>query len=125
MRVLLVNVAPALAEPIMHGVSAAGGLADRVANSRQSCQRLRKCRYDAAIIKLRPALPHALTAMRRLRRYAHDAGILALVPRALVPQSVGIVEQGANDWVAAPFPVDEVLTRLHALPLRRLPRSLL
>jgi DNA-binding response OmpR family regulator len=119
MHVLFVGVAPRHRTPIRHGLDARGGIADIAGDSAEAYRLLTESDYDAILLGLSARPDDDVTAIRRWRNHTRDIGILALLPRPDVTRIVQVIEDGADDCMAVPFHLDELLARLLALGRRR------
>jgi two-component system OmpR family response regulator len=83
-----------------------GGRADFLAQTEQ---------YDAVVLDL--GLPEAdgLTLLRRWRRAGLKVPVLVLTARGSWHEKVQGIDGGADDYVAKPFQMEEVLARVRAL----------
>jgi DNA-binding response OmpR family regulator len=119
MRVLLVSLPRPQADPIAERLSESGGVGDMAANSSEGYRRAKKTDYDAVLLGLAPPPTDDVSVVRRWRRQCVNTGILALTPRPDVAQTIRAIDSGADDCVAVPFHVDEVVARLRALARRQ------
>ena len=79
---------------------------------------LRESEYDLIVLDV--MMPHldGLETCRRIRAGGDDVPILMLTARTAVDDRVEGLDAGADDYVAKPFALDELLARIRAL-LRR------
>ncbi|MFN0090143.1 MAG: response regulator transcription factor [Acidimicrobiales bacterium] len=73
---------------------------------------------DAILLDVMMPGVDGLSVCRRLRAQGNRTPILILTARAEVPDRVSGLDAGADDYLAKPFALDELLARLRAL-LRR------
>jgi two-component system response regulator MprA len=80
-------------------------------------------RDDPALLIVDVAMPHVdgLTVVRALRAQADHRPVLVLTARAEVSDRVAGLDAGADDYLAKPFALDELLARMRALLRRRSP----
>ena len=72
-------------------------------------------RYDAVILDLGLPKVDGLTLVRRWRESGLDVPVLVLTARGSWHEKVQGIDSGADDYVAKPFRLEEVLARLRAL----------
>jgi two-component system response regulator MprA len=76
---------------------------------------------DAAVLDVMMPPPDGLEVCRRLRAADNMIPILMLTAKREVSDRVAGLDAGADDYLAKPFALDELLARLRAL-LRRVPK---
>jgi len=76
---------------------------------------------DAVILDVMMPLVDGLSACRRLRARGDRTPVLMLTARVEVEDRVAGLDAGADDYLAKPFALDELLARLRALLRRSLP----
>jgi two-component system, OmpR family, response regulator len=74
---------------------------------------------DAMVLDLMLPGISGLDVCRRLRAEGSDVPILMLTARGAVPERVGGLEAGADDYLVKPFALEELAARLHAIARRR------
>jgi two-component system OmpR family response regulator len=72
-------------------------------------------RYDAIVLDLGLPKVDGLTVLRRWRDAGVDAPVLVLTARGSWHEKVQGIDGGADDYVAKPFQMEEVLARVRAL----------
>jgi two-component system response regulator MprA len=77
---------------------------------------------DAAVLDVMMPPPDGLEVCRRLRAADNTIPILMLTAKREVSDRVAGLDAGADDYMAKPFALDELLARLRAL-LRRVPTT--
>lgn len=115
MRVLIVDDEPALAEHLSQALSAAGYAVDVARDGERADFVVRTESYDAVLLDL--GLPHidGLTLLRGWRQSGVEVPVLVLTARGTWHETVDGIDAGADDYVAKPFRVEEVLARLRGL----------
>ena len=123
MRVLLVEDNPRLAESLAQGLSGAGVVLDAVADGRHADQLLGYQDYDVVVLDL--ALPGmgGLEVLRRARDRGNDVPVLILTASGETPERVRGLNAGADDYLAKPFELSELVARLRAIARRRVGRA--
>jgi two-component system response regulator MprA len=78
-------------------------------------------RPDAVVLDVMMPVLDGLSACRRLRAGRDRTPVLILTARADVPDRVSGLDAGADDYLAKPFDLEELLARLRALIRRSAP----
>ena len=118
MRILIVEDEAALLESLRAQLVAHGFNVDVAADGEEGLYRGSEYPIDLAIVDLGlPKLP-GLELIRKLRASGKAYPILVLTARDRWQDKVEGLQAGADDYVAKPFAIEEVLARLQAL-LRR------
>lgn len=118
MRVLVVEDEAALRESLRRELVAAGHVVDLAADGEEGLFAGSEYPVDIAIIDLGLPRLSGLEVIRRLRALDRHFPILVLTARDRWQDKVEGLDAGADDYVAKPFHLEEVLARLQAL-LRR------
>ncbi|MCA0304123.1 MAG: response regulator transcription factor [Proteobacteria bacterium] len=118
MRVLLVEDSEELVALLKKGLTQGGFLADAVGTAADADHALSAMRYAAVVLDR--GLPDAdgLSLLRDLRRRGDSTPVLVLTARDGVSDRVTGLREGADDYLAKPFAMEELIARLQAL-LRR------
>lgn len=118
MRVLLVEDSNELLALLKRGLAAGGFDADTVNTAADAAHALATMRY--AVVVLDCGLPDddGLSLLRDMRRRGDRTPVLVLTARDGVSDRVTGLRDGADDYMAKPFAMEELVARLHAL-LRR------
>ena len=118
MRILIVEDETALRDTIVEQLKGAGFNVDAAADGEEGLYCGREYALDLAIIDLGlPKLP-GLELIRRLRAEGRKFPVLILTARDRWSEKVQGFDAGADDYVAKPFHMAEVLARLRALVRR-------
>jgi two-component system, OmpR family, response regulator len=115
MRVLIVEDEPALSEHLAKSIGAAGYAVDTSADGERADFAVRTETYDAVLLDL--GLPHidGLTLLRGWRESGIRVPVLVLTARGSWHETVEGIDSGADDYVAKPFRMEEVVARLRGL----------
>jgi len=118
MRLLLIEDNDRLAEFVVKGLTAAGFTIDRVGRLEDASAAIAAARFDAAVLDL--GLPDGDGGeWLKQRRAAGDSlPVLMLTARAATADKVRGLDAGADDYLAKPFEMVELVARVKAL-LRR------
>jgi two-component system OmpR family response regulator len=117
-RVLVVEDEPRLAAQMTAALEAATYAADWAPDGHHADVLVRTETYDAVVLDL--GLPGAdgLTLLRGWRDAGMSVPVLVLTARSGWSDKVRGIDGGADDYVAKPFRMEEVLARLRALVRR-------
>ncbi|MEV6598600.1 response regulator transcription factor [Actinoplanes sp. NPDC051346] len=117
MRVLLVEDDDSIAEPLTAGLSRYGMTVNRVATGTEALAAPR-----AEMVLLDLGLPDidGIEVCRRLRR-SDDIPLIMLTARGDEADRVIGLELGADDYLAKPFSIRELVARMHAVGRRTRP----
>lgn len=118
MRVLIVEDEPRIAADIRQGLERAGYIADVVADGEAAWFRAETETYDAMVLDLGLPRLDGLGVLRRLRAADVALPVLILTARDGWRERVEGIDAGADDYLAKPFRMEELVARLRAI-LRR------
>ena len=122
MRVLVVEDEPRLSRALAEALGAAGYAVDCAADGERADFLGATELYDAVVLDLGLPEVDGLTVLRRWRDQGLDMPVLVLTARGSWHDKVQGIDSGADDYVAKPFQMEEVLARLRAL-IRRASRQ--
>jgi two-component system OmpR family response regulator len=114
-RVLVVEDEARLAKQLSGALAHAGYAVDCAADGERADFLCQTERYDAAVLDLGLPRIDGLTLLRRWRDAGITLPILVLTARGSWHEKVQGIDGGADDYVAKPFRMEEVLARLRAL----------
>jgi two-component system, OmpR family, response regulator len=114
-RVLVVEDETRLSRQIARALSDAGYAVDCAADGEQADFLAQTEQYDAVVLDLGLPKVDGLTLIRRWRDAGLFAPVLVLTARGSWHEKVQGIDGGADDYVAKPFRMEEVLARLRAL----------
>jgi two-component system OmpR family response regulator len=115
MRVLVVEDEARLAGQISAALGEAGYVVDRAADGDRAEFLGQTEAYDAIVLDLGLPGVDGLTVLRRWREAGRTAPVLVLTARGSWHEKVQGIDSGADDYVAKPFQMEEVVARLRAL----------
>src|SRR5689334_5239305 len=115
MRVLVVEDEPRIASQLTGALSDGGYAVDHAADGERADFLGQTERYDAVVLDLGLPKVDGLTLLRRWRRSGLTLPVLVLTARGSWHEKVQGIDSGADDYVAKPFRMEEVLARLRAL----------
>src|SRR5512145_2338974 len=115
MRILIAEDEVVLAEQLSRSLREAGYAVDHAADGERAEFLGRTEGYDAVILDLGLPKMDGLTILRRWREAGLATPVLVLTARGAWHEKVQGIDGGADDYVAKPFQMEEVLARLRAL----------
>ena len=115
MRILVVDDEPALAEHLSKALGEAGYAVDLAADGERADFAVRTESYDAVLLDLGLPRVDGLTLLRGWRQSGMEVPVLVLTARGSWHETVDGIDAGADDYVAKPFRIEEVLARLRGL----------
>jgi DNA-binding response OmpR family regulator len=118
MRVLVVEDEPEVRDFLLRVLREAAWAADAVGRGKRALESLARSEYDLAIVDV--GLPDfdGFELCRRMRERGDRTPVLLLTARNAVNDRVRGLDAGADDYLAKPFAVEELLARLRALARR-------
>lgn len=123
MRVLVVEDEAAIARQLATALTDAGYAVDSAADGEKAEFLGQTERYDAVVLDLGLPKVDGMSVLRRWREAGMVAPVLILTARDSWHEKVQGIDGGADDYVAKPFQMEEVLARLRALIRRAGGRS--
>ncbi|MBN9310150.1 MAG: response regulator transcription factor [Devosia sp.] len=118
MRILVVEDDDGIAATIRSALELAGFLVEREANGENGWFRGDSEAFDAIILDLGLPVLDGLTVLKRWRKAGVATPIMILTARGNWDERVEGIDAGADDYLAKPFRVEELVARTRAL-LRR------
>jgi two-component system OmpR family response regulator len=117
-RVLVIEDDPRLSEVLARGLSAEGLVVDRVPEGERGLSAVEDVAYDVVILDVGLPDMDGFAVCRALREREVWIPILMLTARTAVADRVDGLDAGADDYLAKPFALEELLARLRALTRR-------
>jgi two-component system OmpR family response regulator len=115
LRILIVEDEPLLSTHLADALSQAGYAPDCARDGEQADLFVHTEAYDAILLDLGLPKIDGLTLLRRWREAGIFTPILILTARGTWHERVQGIDSGADDYVAKPFRIEEILARLRAL----------
>ena len=122
MRILVVEDEAALARQLATALGQAGYAVDCAADGERAHILGHDEEYDAVVLDLGLPKMDGLTVLRRWREAGLAVPVLVLTARGSWHEKVTGIDSGADDYLAKPFRMEELLARLRAL-IRRASRQ--
>lgn len=118
MRILIVEDEPRTAAGLSTGLSAAGFEPEICVNGNEAVEWISTKAYDAVVMDILLPGCDGVAAVKRLRGLSNSTPILLLSALGDVDQRISGLNAGADDYLAKPFSMGEVVARLRALTRR-------
>jgi len=115
MRVLVAEDEPSLAKQLTAALDRAGYAVDHAADGERADLLAHDERYDAVVLDLGLPKLDGLSLLRRWRDAGQTMPVLVLTARGSWHEKVRGIDSGADDYMAKPFRMEELLARLRAL----------
>ncbi len=115
MRVLVVEDEANLREQLAAHLKADGFAVDAAVDGEEGLYYGREYEYDAAVVDLGLPKIDGIEMIKRLRGEQHRFPILVLTARGHWQDKVEGLEAGADDYLAKPFQMEELMARLNAV----------
>jgi len=115
MKILVVEDEERLSRELQRALGEAGYAVDCAADGERAEFLGQTERYDAVVLDLGLPKIDGLTVLRRWRAAGLSVPVLMLTARGSWHEKVQGIDSGADDYVAKPFAMEEVLARLRAL----------
>jgi two-component system response regulator MprA len=117
-RILVVDDDRPVRESLRRSLSFNGYDVELASDGLEALQAVADQRPDAVVLDVMMPRLDGLETCRRLRAAGDDLPVLMLTAREMVSDRVAGLDAGADDYLAKPFALEELLARLRAL-LRR------
>jgi two-component system, OmpR family, response regulator len=114
-RVLVVEDEASLAKQLIAALHQAGYAVDHADDGARADLLRQDERYDAVVLDLGLPQVDGLTLLRRWREAGEAMPVLVLTARGSWHEKVLGIDSGADDYMAKPFRMEELLARLRAL----------
>jgi two-component system, OmpR family, response regulator MprA len=121
--VLVVEDDRAVRDSLERALRLEGYLVDVVPDGLAALETIPRLRPDAVVLDLLLPFLDGLSVCRKLRENGNKTPILVLTARAEVSDRVAGLDAGADDYLAKPFALEELLARLRALLRRTTPEG--
>ena len=118
MRILVVDDEPDLVEHIRHALVRQGYTVDTAFDGIEALDRMYVDPYDLILLDIMLPRKNGLEVLRELRSEKQTTPVLMLTARGDIDDRIQGLDQGADDYLAKPFSMEELLARIRAL-LRR------
>jgi DNA-binding response OmpR family regulator len=123
-KILLVEDERKIRDWVAKALREAGFAVDPVGDGDEAYDLLRTRAYDAVVLDIMIPGRDGLGILKAIRREGNNVPVLVLSARGEWEERVEGLDLGADDYLAKPFHVDEVIARLRALCRRATGASL-
>lgn len=118
MRVLVVEDEPTLRAQLVQAIGHAGHTVESTGDGREAHYLGEVEDFDAVVLDLGLPVLDGLSVLRRWRARGRHMPVLILTARSAWQEKVAGMDAGADDYLAKPFHMEELLARLRALMRR-------
>jgi DNA-binding response OmpR family regulator len=118
MKILLVEDEKKIASFVRKGLEAAGFVVDVAAHGDDGFTLATTRPYDAAILDIMLPGRDGLSILRNLRERKSPLPVILLTARSELNERLEGLNLGADDYLAKPFHIEELIARLHAITRR-------
>jgi two-component system OmpR family response regulator len=118
MKILVVEDNKKLASFLSRALMEEGYAVDVVGDGVTAIQQIQTLPYDVVVLDWMLPEADGLSVCRSVRQKGNHVPILMLTARAEVPERVAGLDAGADDYLAKPFDLSELLARVRALGRR-------
>lgn len=118
MQVLLVEDNTLLANAIVRALKSAGFSINHVNRGDQALSAIKTSQPDIVVLDLGLPDTDGLEVLKSARKFGFSNPVLILTARDATSDKVLGLDAGADDYLAKPFEIDELLARLRALERR-------
>src|SRR5271165_4094338 len=117
-RILVVDDEPAVQSALLRALTLEQYDVSQAADGHEALEQLGSTPYEAVILDIAMPRLDGLEVCRRLRQGGDRTPVLMLTARGQIDDRVAGLDAGADDYLAKPFALRELLARVRAL-LRR------
>jgi two-component system, OmpR family, response regulator len=125
MRILVVEDEKKIATFVQRGLKECGFVVDVVRNGDEALEVILAHYFDAVVLDVMLPGRDGLSILRVLRERGNSVPVLLLTARGEIAEKVEGLNLGADDYLAKPFSIDELVARVRALVRRNSGESLL
>lgn len=118
MKILFVEDEPKIANFVQTGLKEQGFVVDYCANGDDGFRRAMDHDYDVAILDIMVPGRDGLAILKGLRRSGRNLPVILLTARNELDDRLEGLNLGADDYMAKPFFVEELIARIHAVVRR-------
>ena len=119
MKILVVEDERKIATFVQKGLKEFGFTVDVIGRGDQALDVILQTPFDAVVLDIMLPGRDGLSALRALRDRSNAVPVLILTARGEIRDKVEGLDQGADDYLAKPFSIEELAARLRALIRRQ------
>lgn len=123
MKVLLAEDDPMIGDAVEQGLRNAGCSVDRVRDGKAAELAVRTGSYAVLVLDLGLPQQDGLAVLKKMREAGDTLPVLVVTARGTVPERIAGLNLGADDYLAKPFDLDELIARIRALVRRHAGRA--
>ncbi|PSB16954.1 DNA-binding response regulator [filamentous cyanobacterium CCP2] len=118
MHILFVEDEPKIANFVQTGLKEQGFVVDYCDNGDEGYQRAINNEYDVIVLDIMIPGKDGLSILKYLRRSGRNVPVILLTARNELDDRLEGLNLGADDYIAKPFFVEELVARIHAVVRR-------
>jgi len=119
MKLLLIEDEPRIVEFVAHGLNAAGFEVEHASDGEHGLELARERAHDVIVLDAMLPKLDGFEMLRQLRQGGIETPVIILSAKVDLPYRLLGFENGANDYLAKPFFMEELIARIKALIGRR------
>ena len=119
MKLLLIEDEPRIVEFVAHGLQAAGYEVEHAGDGEHGLALARERTHGVIVLDAMLPKLDGFELLRQLRQDGIDTPVIMLSAKVDLPYRLLGFENGANDYLAKPFFMEELIARIKALLVRR------
>lgn len=118
MRILLVEDEAKIADFVQAGLKEQGFVVDYCSSGNDGYDQALAQEYDAIVLDIMLPGKDGLFILKHLRQAGHTVPVILLTARNELDDRLAGLNLGADDYIAKPFYVEELVARIHAVVRR-------
>jgi two-component system OmpR family response regulator len=118
MRILLVEDEAKIADFVQAGLKEQGFVVDYCSSGDDGYEQVLAQEYDAIVLDIMLPGKDGLFILKHLRQAGHTVPVILLTARNELDDRLAGLNLGADDYIAKPFYVEELVARIHAVVRR-------
>lgn len=113
-KILVVEDETKIARVIRLELEYEGYEVDIAATGREGLEKFHQCQYNLVLLDIMLPELNGIEVLRRIRTSGDTTPVILLTARDSIPDKVSGLDQGADDYIAKPFEIEELLARIRA-----------
>lgn len=119
MKLLLVEDEKDLSEAISNFLSKEGYICERVGNVRDAKEKVAIYNYDCILVDIGLPDGNGLDVIQEVKKFRQKAGVIIISAKNSVDDKISGLDLGADDYLAKPFNLAELNSRIKSVLRRR------